>query len=126
MLISLSILILDMVLDLMHAEFFSSSDGNGVGTNVIIFGVDNSSSAHIDDRRKNILFCAKGLTEELNDNSLTAEAEYPINFTDEGNKFCLILHYNGSNIFSFVNGVKIQSKRFWNKKSRSIVFGKYF
>ena len=101
-----------MVLDLMHAEFFSSSDGNGVSANVIIFGVDNSSSAHIDDRRKDILFCAKGLTEELNDTSLTAEAEYPINFSDEGSKFCLILHYNGSNIFSFVSGVKIQSKRF--------------
>ena len=46
-----SILILDMVLDLMHMVFFSLSDGSGFGENVIIFGVDNSSFRY-DDKKK--------------------------------------------------------------------------
>ena len=41
--------------------------------NVIIFGVDNSSSGHIDNK-KNIL--VKGLTQGLDDSAKTAEAQH--------------------------------------------------
>ena len=36
-----------------------------------------------------------------------AEVEYFINFREQNKKFCLSLHYNGSNNFLFVNGVNI-------------------
>ena len=38
---------------------------------------------------------------------MTAEAEYSINFSRSQRKFCLNLHYNGSNSFLFVNATKI-------------------
>ena len=41
------------------------SFGNGVGRNVKIFGVDMSSSAEIDNRKKDILILGKGLTQGL-------------------------------------------------------------
>ena len=54
-----------------------------------------------------ILILGKVPTQGLDDTSLTAEAEYYINFTEQGEKFCLSLHYNGSSSYFFVNGVKI-------------------
>ena len=32
---------------------------------------------------------------------------YSINFTKKNTKFCLTLHYNGANIYLFVNGTEI-------------------
>ena len=61
---------------------------------------------HIDDKGKDTLIFGKGTTQGLN-YILTAEAEYSINFTRTGIKFCLSLHYNGSNSFLFVNATKI-------------------
>ena len=76
---------------------------------LIIFGVDNGSSVHDDNRNKCILIIGNVPTDELNDTTLTGEAEYFINFTEQKNKFCLRLHYNGS--FLFVNEIKISSKQ---------------
>ena len=45
------------------------------GKNVIIFGGDMSSSAHIDNSIKDILILGKSLTQGLDDTTLTAEAE---------------------------------------------------
>ena len=39
--------------------------------------------------------------------TLVAEIQYSINFKRPGMKFCLKLHYNGSNSFLFVNATKI-------------------
>ena len=39
--------------------------------------------------------------------TLTAEAKYPINFTESRQRFVLSLHYNGSNSFLFVDATKI-------------------
>ena len=61
---------------------------------------------HIDNK-KDILIFGKGVTQRLDDTSLTEEAEYAINFTKRENTFWLTLHYNGSNGYLFVNGVKI-------------------
>ena len=84
------------------------SDGGGFDKNVIIFIVDNKSSVHANKRRKYILILSQGPTDGLDDTTLTAEAEYSINFSEQQNKFCLNLHYNGSNRFYlFANGVKI-------------------
>ena len=42
-----------------------------------------------------------------NDTILTAEAEYSNSFSAQQKKFCLRLHYNGSNSFLFVNIIRI-------------------
>ena len=59
-------------------------DGKGVfshptgsfGNNAIIFGVDMSSSVHIDNKGKDILVLGKGPTQGLGENSITAERMY--------------------------------------------------
>ena len=39
------------------------SIGNGFGENVIIFGVDMSSSVHVDNKKKDILILGEGPTQ---------------------------------------------------------------
>ena len=85
---------------------FSLPDGS-MGKNVIIFGVDMSSSVHIDNKKKYFLILGKGPTQGLDDTTLTAEAQYSINFSRSNRKICISLHYNGSNSFLFANATKI-------------------
>ena len=84
----------------------SFSIGNETGKNVIIFGVDMSSSTKIDNRKKDILILAKGPTQRL-EHTFSAEELYLISFTKKNTKFCLSLHYNGTNSYLFVNGTEI-------------------
>ena len=75
-----------MVLELIEKW---KSVGNGVGRNVIIFGVDVSSSPHIDNKKKkNILILGKGHTQRL-EHTLTAGKTCSIDFTENNQKFCL-------------------------------------
>ena len=69
-------------------------------------GVDMSSSAHIENKKKDILVLRKVPTQGL-ENTLTAGKMYSINFTLTKKKFCLSLHYNGANSYLFVNGKEI-------------------
>ena len=62
---------------------------------------------HVDDKGKDILILGEGPTQGLDDTTLTAEAKYPINFTQSGKRFVLSLHCNGSNNFLFVNATKV-------------------
>ena len=51
---------------------------------------------------------------------------HSINFTEYNKKFCLSLHYNGANIYFFVNGteiIKFRAKKFWNCSSNIICLG---
>ena len=48
--IATSTLILDMVLDLMHDDFFSMLDGSEIDKNIILFCADMSSSVHIGNK----------------------------------------------------------------------------
>ena len=66
-----------------------------------------SSSAHVNNKGKDILILGTGQTQELDEHSLTAEKMYSINFTDHRKKCCLSLHYNGPNSYLFVNGTEI-------------------
>ena len=66
-----------------------------------------SSFVHIDNKNKDILILDEVLTQGLDDTTLTAEAKYPTNFTQPRKRFVSSLHYNESNIFSFVNATKI-------------------
>ena len=48
----------------------------------------------IDNKEKYVLILGKGSTQVLDDTTLTAEAKYPIIFTQSGTKFVLSLQYN--------------------------------
>ena len=89
-----------------HRRSRFSFTGGGFGQNVLIFGADMSTSIHIDNKGKDILVLGRGLTQGL-ESTLTAEKMYSINFTVTKKKFCLSLHYNGANIYLFVNGTEI-------------------
>ena len=53
----------------------SSLSKGECGKNVVIFGVDNSSSTHVDDRKKDIIIFGEGSTDELDDTAITTEAK---------------------------------------------------
>ena len=84
--------------------FFSL--GNEIGRNVIILGVDMSSSPQIDNTKKDISIPGKDPPQGI-EHTLTAEKLYSINFTKHNTKFCLCLHYNGANSYLFVNSAEI-------------------
>ena len=65
-----------------------------------------SSSAHIDNKKKDILVLGNVPTQGL-EHTLTAEKIYSISFTLKRKKFCLSLHYNGANSYLFFNGTDI-------------------
>ena len=71
----------------------------------IIFGVNNSSSVHVNNKKKNILVLGEAPAQRLDATTITAEAKYFINFKKLRNIFVLSLHYNCSN----------SSKRFRNE-----------
>ena len=76
-----------------------------------------TSSVHVDNKKKDILILGKDQTQGL-EHTLTAEKMYSINFTVTKKKFCLSLHYNGANSYSFVNGTEIHG---FNAKDSEIV-----
>ena len=84
----------------------SYSIGDEFGRNVISFGVDISSSPHIDNQKKDVVILGKDPKQGL-EHTLTPGKLYSINFTKENTKFCLSLHYNGANGYFFVNGTEI-------------------
>ena len=93
--------------------YFSHPRGK-TGRNAVIFGVDMSSSRKIDSKKKDILIVGFLILDILILNSLqglehtlSAEKIYSINFTENNNKLCLSLHYNGANSYLFVNGTEI-------------------
>ena len=89
------------------------SVGNGFDRNFIIFGVDMSSSIHVDNKKKDILIIGEGITQGLDGATLTTEKMYPVKFTENNKNICLSWHYNGANSYLFVNGkeiIKVKAK----------------
>ena len=93
-----------MELDLIESQVFHFQ--GWAGQNVIVFGVDNKSSAHIHNKTKYILIPGKGPVQGL-EHTLTAEKMYSINLTVTRKNFYLSLHYNEANSYLFVNGIEI-------------------
>ena len=89
----------------LHSEFLLPD--SSMAKNVIIFGVDMSSSVHIDNKKKDVLILGKGPTQGLDDATITAQIWYWTNFLRSIRKCCLSLQYNGSNSFLFANATKI-------------------
>ena len=83
-----------------------TSDNSGICKNVTILGADMGSSVHVDNKKNCILILGRSPANGLDNTTLTSEAEYIINFSEQ-NKFCLSLHYNGSKSFLFVDAVKL-------------------
>ena len=94
------------------------SFGNGFGQNVIIFEADMNSYVHANNKPINILVFGKDYTQGLDHTAIYAEKLYSVNFTKTNTKFCLSLHYNGSNSYLFVNGT--DSHKFKTKYSGTI------
>ena len=63
-------------------------------------------SVHIYNKNKDSLILGEGPAQGLDNTTVTADAEYPINFTQSGKRFKFSLHYNESNSFLFVNATK--------------------
>ena len=72
--------------------------------NVIIFGVDMSSSVHATNRVNKIYVMGKEFIQGINNTTIYAEKLFHNNFTELGVKFVLSLHYNGDNSYLFANG----------------------
>ena len=72
--------------------------------NVIIFGLDMSSSVHATNRSNNIYVMGKEFIQGINDTTIYAEKLFHNNFTEHGVKFVLSLHYNGDKSYLFANG----------------------
>ena len=83
---------------------FSFSSG-GFGQNALIFGVDMSSSSHIENKKRHISLRKR--TNSWIRTYFNCRKMYAINFTVAKKKFCLSLHYNGLNSYWFVNGTEI-------------------
>ena len=80
---------------------FSWTDGSD-WKNIIIFGVDNCSPVHIDDRNKNILVVVEGSTQSIDNATVTEDAKYTINCAESRKRFVLSVHFNGSNSFFYL------------------------
>ena len=50
-----------------------------------------SSSVHVDNKEKDMLILGERPTHRLHDTTLTAEAKYPIDFTQSNRRFVLSL-----------------------------------
>ena len=82
---------------------------NDFSRNVVIFGDDNRSSSHTDNRNNNILVLGKGPTYGINWSFGSPEKKFSINFSKANTKFCLGLHYNTDYNYLLVNGKEISN-----------------
>ena len=87
-----------------HTVRQGNFDCNANAKNVIIFGVDMSSSIHATNRANNIYVMGKDFIQGINDLTIYAEKLFHNIFTEFGVKFVLNLHYNGDNSYLFANG----------------------
>ena len=71
---------------------------------IIVFGVDNSSSSHSDNRRNNFSILGEGPTYGISGSFGSPEKKFSINFTKANTKFNA---FNAENSYLFVNGKEI-------------------
>ena len=79
-----------------YDEAGSWSFGNDFCRNVLIFGVDNSSSSQIDNLKNNYLVLGERPTDDISGSVGTAEKMVSINFSKDK---ILLLHYNVDSSF---------------------------
>ena len=69
---------------------------------MIILGADTSSSVHAHNKGRHVLILGFGPTQVLGEHSLTTKKLSSVNFTVKRKKFCISLHYNGTNSYLFI------------------------
>ena len=77
----------------------SCSFGNGFASNVVIFGIDNSSSFHTDNWKNRFLVLGEGPPQSINDSTGASEKKMLLAPVE----FCLSLHYHGDESYFYVN-----------------------
>ena len=82
---------------------FSKGNINN-GRNVLIFGVDEGSVVHANNKANNIYVIGDLFVQGINNTTLYEEKIYSQNFTQPSKKFVLSLHYNDDDSYLFVNG----------------------
>ena len=98
------------------------SDGS-LGRNVVIFGVDMSSSVHVDNKGKDILILGKGPTQGLGEHSFIHKKCIQLILLIIEEKCCLSLHYNGANSYLFGDSTEIIKVK---AKESKIMLRKHF
>ena len=93
----------------------SWSFDNGIARNVMIFGVENTSSFHDGNRKNNLLVLGKGPTFRIHERFGSPEKNVSINFSKANTKFCLSLHYDADKSYLFVNGKETFKNKVDNK-----------
>ena len=81
--------------------------GNDFARNVVIFGVNFSSSSHSINHKNNFLVLGEGPAFGINGSVSSPEKKSSVNFSEANTKFCLSLHCNGDNSYLFVDGIEI-------------------
>ena len=84
------------------------------GRNVLIFGVDESSLVHANNKANHIYVMGDLFVQGINGTTLYAEKIYSQNFTQPSKKFILSSHYNDNDSYLFVNGkqeLKFKAKK---------------
>ena len=106
-----------------------SMGAQGLGRNVILFGVDNTNSKHPVNRSHDFMVLGNGNTQLVENVNSIPEKGLAINMTYPGKKFVLSIHYTGSNSLFYVNGVLMtvfKDKYFPDKKDHiGFKFRKY-
>ena len=106
-------------LDSMHVHNFHYQTVARVKLSLFL-DLINSSSIHVDNKKKDILVLGEGSTQRIDDSTIKSEVKYPIRFTESAKIFVLPLHYNGSNNFLFVNAAKIYQLKAKYSKTKTI------
>ena len=70
---------------------------------MLIFGVDESSLVHANNKANNIYEMGDLFVQGINDTTLYAEKVCSQNFTQPSKNFVVSLHFNGDNNYLFVN-----------------------
>ena len=83
----------------------SSSFDNETATNVIIFGVDSSSSSHIDNRKNNFLILGLVPIYGINGKCGSEGKKFSVNFSKSNRRFCLSLHCYDDNNFCLMEKI---------------------
>ena len=78
---------------------------NDTARNIVICGVDNSSSSQADNLKNN--FLVKQVLLVLMEALVHQKKKFSISFSKANTRFCLSLHYNADNSYLFGNGKEI-------------------
>ena len=93
----------------------SWSFNNDTARNVIIFGVNNSSSTRANNPKNNFLVLGEGPVFGISGMFGSTEKSFSINFSKSNTKCSLSLHYNADNSCLLVNGKEIFKYKADNK-----------